>query len=307
MTPYFLVGGVAFVIGFAAVYLILGRASLERARLREVTKEVAAPSEGAPPPKTGGIAGFDADRLEEVFQPLRKFLGPATDARISGRMIQAGLRKPVHSDIYRAAKIALPIVGAAIAFLLFKQNVLFEAAVFAAIGFLVPDVYLSVAISRRKERIKNSVPDALDLLSICVEAGLGLDQAIFRVGQEMRISHPDLADELSLVSVEQRAGKPRLDAWRHMADRTGVEVVKSLTNMLTQAERFGTPISRSLSAFSDDLRTRRRQAAEEAAAKTTIKMIPVLVFFIFPSMFIVILGPAIILLTRNLAKAFGGH
>jgi tight adherence protein C len=306
MVPYFAIGGVAFLVAFAAVYLILGRASLERARLREVTKEVPASSEGAPSPKTGGFAGLDAQRLEEVFQPLRKFLGPATDARISGRMIQAGFRKPVHSDIYRASKIALPIVGAAIAFLLFKQNVLFEAAVFAAIGFLAPDVYLSVSVSRRKDKIKGSVPDALDLLSICVEAGLGLDQAVYRVGQEMRLSHPDLSDELNLVSLEQRAGKPRLDAWRHMADRTGVDVVRSLTNMLMQAERFGTPISRSLSAFSDDLRTRRRQQAEEAAAKTTIKMIPALVFFIFPSIFIVLLGPAIISLTRNLSKAFGG-
>lgn len=306
MTPYLAVGGLAFLVAFAAVYFILGRSSLERARLREVTKEVPATAEaGAPAPKAGGF-GLDADRLEEVFQPLRKFLGPTTDARVSGRLIQAGLRKPVHSDIYRASKILLPIIGAALGLLLLKENRLFEAAIFGAIGFLLPDVYLSVAISQRKERIKDCVPDALDLLSICVEAGLGLDQAIYRVGQEMRISHPDLADELSTVSLEQRAGKPRLDAWRHMADRTGVEVVRSLTNMLSQAERFGTPISRSLSAFSDDLRTRRRQAAEEAAAKTTIKMIPVLVFFIFPSMFIVILGPALIMLTKNLSQAFGG-
>jgi tight adherence protein C len=151
------------------------------------------------------------------------------------------------------------------------------------------------------------LPDALDLLVICMEAGLGLDQAILRVGQELKISHPALSEEFVLIGLEQRAGKPRLEAWRNMADRAGVESVRQFVQMLVQTERFGTPISKSLGAFADSLRVRRRQQAEEMAAKTTIKMIPPLVLFIFPNLFIVLLGPAAIMIWRNLAKVLSGQ
>jgi len=140
-----------------------------------------------------------------------------------------------------------------------------------------------------------------------MEAGLGLDQAILRVGQELKISHPDLSDEFLLIGLEQRAGKPRLDAWKNMADRVGVDSVRQFVQMLVQTERFGTPVSRSLGAFADALRIRRRQQAEEMAAKTTIKMIPPLVLFIFPNLFIVLLGPAAIMIYRNLANVLSGE
>jgi tight adherence protein C len=295
---------VTFLLGFAAVYAILGRRSLESARLREVLKETPG-GEPAPAGPSGFAAAFDIERLVGTV-PLRKWLGEIRNPQVLTRLTMAGFRKPYHADVFRAAKTGLPIAMAIVGFFLFKTNALFEAAVFAAIGWLFPDIFLSTIIRRRKERIQIAVPDALDLLSICVEAGLGLDQAVLRVATELKLSHPDLSDELTLVTLEQRAGKPRLDAWRHMADRTGVDVVRSLTNMLTQADRFGTPISRSLSAFSEELRTRRRQAAEEKAAKTTVKLIPPLVFFIFPSVFVVLLGPAIITISQNLFKAAGG-
>jgi tight adherence protein C len=305
MTYYVgIIAFVTFLLGFAAVYAILGRRSLESARLREVLKE--APSgEATTPAPSMFSAVFDIERLVGTV-PLRKWLGESRNPQVLSRLTMAGFRRPFHADVFRTLKIGFPIVLAIVGFFLFKENSLFEAAVFAAIGFLLPDIFLSTIIRRRKDRIKAAVPDSLDLLSICVEAGLGLDQAVLRVATELKLSHPDLSDELTLVTLEQRAGKPRLDAWRHMADRSGVEVVRSLTNMLTQADRFGTPISRSLSAFSEELRTRRRQAAEEKAAKTTIKLIPPLVFFIFPSVFVVLLGPAVITISQNLSKTAGG-
>jgi tight adherence protein C len=139
----------------------------------------------------------------------------------------------------------------------------------------------------------------LDLLVICVEVGLGLDQSILRVAQELRIVHPELSEELQMVNLEMRVGKSRLDALRELARRTGLDELKALVAMLIQTERFGTSIAQSLRVYSDDLRTRRRQRAEEMSAKTTVKMVPPLVFFIFPALLVVILGPAIIALMRQ--------
>ena len=140
-------------------------------------------------------------------------------------------------------------------------------------AFYVPDLYLSRLIRQRRERVRLGLPDALDLLAICMEAGLGLDQALMRVGGELNDTHPDLSDEFNLISLEQRAGTPRIDAWRHMAERTKLEIVSSFVSMLVQTDKFGTPISKALAVFSDSLRTQRRQKAEELAAKTTIKMV----------------------------------
>jgi tight adherence protein C len=138
-----------------------------------------------------------------------------------------------------------------------------------------------------------------------MEAGLGMDQALIRVGEELRISHKDLSDEFLLIRLEQRAGKPRIEAWRNMANRTGLEILRSFVSMLVQTERFGTPLSKSLANFSGSLRTRRRQMAEEMAAKTTVKLVFPLVFFIFPSMFVVLLVPAILAIGKSFAANFG--
>jgi tight adherence protein C len=149
-------------------------------------------------------------------------------------------------------------------------------------------------ISRRQAGIRRALPDALDLLVISMEAGLGIDQAMARVGDEIRLTSPTLADEFQIINREQRAGKPRLDAWRSMAERVDIDFVRQFVTMLVQTERFGTPIANALGQFADALRTRRTQAAEEAAAKAGVKLLFPLVFFIFPSIFVVALGPAII-------------
>jgi tight adherence protein C len=155
----------------------------------------------------------------------------------------------------------------------------------------------------RQNRLRRGLPDGLDLLVICVESGLGLDQALMKVAQELRITHPELSEELQLVNLEMRIGKTRLDALRELARRTGLEDIKSLVAMLVQTDRFGTSVAQSLRVFSDDLRIKRRQRAEEMSAKTTVKMVPPLIFFIFPALMVVILGPAVLTLIRQLMPA----
>ncbi len=140
---------------------------------------------------------------------------------------------------------------------------------------------------------------------ICVESGLGLDQALMKVSQELRITHHELSEEFQLVNLEMRIGKTRIEALRELARRTGIDDIKSLVAMLVQTDRFGTSVAQSLRVFSDDLRTKRRQRAEEMSAKTTVKMVPPLIFFIFPALMVVILGPAVITLFRQLMPALG--
>jgi tight adherence protein C len=162
------------------------------------------------------------------------------------------------------------------------------------VGFLLPDFVLRRKIRKRQEVITDSLPDALDLLVVCVEAGLGLNAAFVKITEEFKLSSPALSEEFDIVNREMVAGKPRQEALRALADRTGVEDVQSLVAMLIQTEKLGTSLSQSLRIHSDSLRTRRRQRAEEAAAKTTIKLIFPLVFLMFPALFIVILGPGVL-------------
>jgi tight adherence protein C len=169
------------------------------------------------------------------------------------------------------------------------------------VGWVVPSFFLSIKVSRRQRAIQKALPDALDLLVICVEAGLGLNQALIRVAAEMRHVDELLTDEIVQANLELRAGTPRDQALIAMADRTGVADVRSLVTMLIQTERFGTSIARSLRVHADTMRTKRRQRAEEAAAKTTIKLVFPLAICIFPALFVVILGPALITIFNTLS------
>jgi tight adherence protein C len=170
----------------------------------------------------------------------------------------------------------------------------------ALAGFMLPEMWLQWRVKARQQRLRLALPDGLDLLVICVEVGLGLDQALLRVAEELQIVHPELSDELKLVNLEMRVGKTRIEALRDLARRTGLEDLKTLVAMLIQTERFGTSIAQSLRVHSDELRTKRSQRAEELSAKTTVKMVGPLVFFIFPALMVVILGPAVISLVRQL-------
>jgi tight adherence protein C len=174
-----------------------------------------------------------------------------------------------------------------------------------ALGFFLPRFILKRKIRTRQHRITLALPDALDLTVICVEAGLALDQAMMRVGEDLHHAHPELSDEFHLVNLEMRAGKPRSEALRNLAARTGVDDLRALVATLVQTDRFGTSVAQALRVHSDSLRTERRQRAEEAAAKTTIKMVIPLVLFVLPSIIFVTLGPAIIQLVRTLSPEAG--
>jgi tight adherence protein C len=171
-------------------------------------------------------------------------------------------------------------------------------------GYIFPGMVLARLAKKRAHKIRLSLADALDLLVVSVEAGLGLDQALTRVGQELAFAYPDLSDELRLVNLELRAGKARSDALRNLAERTGVEDLNSLVTMLIQTDKFGTSVAQALRVYSDTLRTKRRQRAEEAAAKTGVKMVFPLVLCIFPAIWVVTIGPAAIKFITVLLPTF---
>jgi tight adherence protein C len=216
-------------------------------------------------------------------------------------MMRAGYRSSEASLAIQGMKVLTPIllVGLVLLTGVYRRNPFFVLLLAAVLGFMLPEMWLLWKIKRRQHLLRMALPDGLDLLVICVEVGLGLDQSILRVAQELRVVHPELSEELQMVNLEMRVGKSRLDALRELARRTGLDELKALVAMLIQTERFGTSIAQSLRVYSDDLRTRRRQRAEEMSAKTTVKMVPPLVFFIFPALLVVILGPAIIALMRQ--------
>jgi tight adherence protein C len=170
----------------------------------------------------------------------------------------------------------------------------------AMLGFVMPGLILDRLIARRQKQIRNGLPDALDLLIVCLEAGSSIDQAILRSSEELAVSYPALAEEFQMIITETRAGKPRLEAFRNFASRTGVDDVRSLVAMLVQTDRFGTSVSQALRTHAETLRTKRRQRAEERAAKIGVKLVFPLVFMLFPAFFTVTLGPAVIRFMRVL-------
>ena len=180
-------------------------------------------------------------------------------------------------------------------------SIVFSGGIAAVVGFYLPTVWLYLKGSERQGKVQTALPDALDLLVVCVEAGLGLNAAIERVGREIAIASPELSDELLLVGQEIRTGLTRSDALRRLARRTGVDDLYALTAMLIQADRLGTSIAASLRAHAESMRTKRRQRAEQAARKASIKLAFPLVFLIFPALLIVILGPAAIQLAAAIA------
>jgi tight adherence protein C len=277
--------------------LMMGRSSASAALLEEVTRQV---RDGGAAPSAWRSA-VSAETVAKPFTVLRRFFSSEPDPQIVRRLMLAGYRKPYHADIFLSARLATPaILGLTVA-LVFTENTFVLFLIAIVLGFFAPDFWLSHAINKRRQKLRLSLPDGLDLLSICLEAGLGLDQAIVRVGRELRVSHPELSEELLLINFEQRAGVQRNAAWQSFAQRADFESARSFVAMLIQTDRFGTPIAKSLSDFSDALRTQRRQQAEERAAKTTIKLVPPLVFFIFPSMGVVVVGPAVIAVSDFLA------
>jgi tight adherence protein C len=290
--------GAVFLIVLALMYAISGDATVTR-RLSALW--------GAPRSRKDREGGPTA-AVEEVLANLGKLM-PVSEkdlTRKQAQIIQAGIRKPGAALVARGLMIALPITLVCVVYLtgIYKFDPFLVFILAAAIGYASPDLWLRWKVRQRQTCLRLSLPDALDLLVICVEAGLGLDQAILRVSDELHLTHPELAEELKLVNLETRVGKPRIEAFRGFSMRTGVDDIKALVAMLIQTDRFGTSLAQALRVHSEDLRVRRRQRAEEMAAKTTVKMVFPLVFFIFPTLMIVILGPAVITLIRQFLPAF---
>jgi tight adherence protein C len=264
----------------------------------------------APPLEEQKFANRQKERVRDTLANVGKLL-PATPTDKASRtqllMIRAGYRSAEALLAIRGVKLIIPIASLAAVYFfgLYRFNPFLVPIIAFGFGYLLPDMWLTSRVRARQRRLRKALPDALDLLVICVEAGLGLDQALMKVSQDMRISHPELSEELQFVNLEMRIGKTRIDALRELARRSGLDDIKALVAMLIQTERFGTSIAQSLRVYSDDMRIKRRQRAEEMSAKTSVKMVPPLVFFIFPALMVVILGPAIIAIMKQLGPVFG--
>jgi tight adherence protein C len=297
MTPLFYLtfGATIFSALALAVFFIFTRSSRAALqRVREITHYSRQFRRSVP---LGSKAGR---RFMAMVHWVRARLGLAADAELPERLANAGYKGTLPADLYTTSRILCPLLALVAGSFIPYSRVFWMIALPAA-AYIAPNIALTRLVKRRREMIRKSIPDAIDLLVICVDAGLGIDQALLRVGQELGNSHPQITEELLQINREQRAGKPRIQAWADMAERSQLPDIDAFAGMLVQTERFGTPIARALSAFADNIRLKRRQLAEELAAKTTVKIIFPLVLFIFPSMFLVLLGPAVLSIMRGMA------
>jgi tight adherence protein C len=280
--------------------------------------------------QAGGVTGAGAteqfddaaqtpwyEKLVEISQPISKLSVPKDGWEQSALRVQlmnAGWRSANAAPVYLAAKTALALAFPLVAMLAlygssFASSLLERAivlVVLAALGYYLPNVVLSRRITSRQRSIVEDFPDALDLLTVCVEAGLSLDASLMKVGEEIRMRSAVVASELELMLLEMRSGFAKEKALRNFSLRTGVEDIDSFSAMLIQAERFGTSIGASLRVLSDTLRTRRRMRAEERAAKIALKLLFPLIFFIFPALLFVLMGPAMIHIYRDLLPSMAG-
>jgi tight adherence protein C len=290
------IGALVFIALFSIAYAMFGRSRTLEERVYSSEKE-----------KQPRLSVRDfLTRSEHIFRPLGEIIprSPEEMSRQERRLVQAGFRRKDAPVLAYGVKLALAIFLLA-SFAAAGRFTFVYIVLAVLLGAMVPDIWLSRRIKRRKENIQLAIPDALDLTVVCVEAGLGLDQSLMRIGQEIRPIHRDLSDELRLLNLEVNAGKTRAQSLRNLSGRTDVDDLKALVAVLIQTDRFGTSVAQSLRVFSDSLRVKRRQRAEERAAKTTIKMIPPLVFFILPAIFVVVLGPAIITIVQELLPSLG--
>ena len=260
----------------------------------------------------GNTASPAYGRRPGTFLKLIAQLGgflPAKDGADALRtgLVRAGFRRADAPLIFMGSKVltavALPVVWMAFGYATARSvgNVMLFSVLMAFVGFYLPTVYIAMRQRQRHGEILSALPDGLDLMVVCVEAGLGLGAALQRVGVEIRLGSPELAEELSLVNQEMQTGIARTDALRNLAERTGVDDVYSLVAMLIQTDRLGTSVAQSLRAHAESMRTRRRQRAEQMARKASIKLAFPLVFMIFPALLVIILGPAGIQLLKALS------
>ncbi len=300
-----------FLAVFAGVFIMLRLSTRGAVRQRIDSLSGAGIGPERPNPRKSFV-----ESIVKLTSPLAKLSLPDEhweNSALRQRFMNAGFRNPNAPVIFFTAKTVLALALPAILFLglntsggkVQPQTLLLYLLLAATFGYYLPNVLLRRAVSIRQREITDSFPDALDLMTICVEAGLAVDSALARVATEMSLSSPVLSEEMTLVTLELRAGGSKEKALRNLALRTGVEDVDALVSMLIQAERFGTSIAQSLRVQSDLLRLKRRQRAEETAAKIGLKLLLPLIFFIFPALLVVLLGPAIIQVSNALGPGAG--
>jgi tight adherence protein C len=275
----------SLIIAGGALALMPNKAAGVGSRLEELTLG----REEEEKPRMQALIGL-FKRIGEKVPRSPKEMGP-----LRLRLVQAGYRRDEAITIF----FGIRIMFALLLFVFFSTSIIARPNMTMALaglgaGYVLPGMGLARLAKRRAHKIRLSLADALDLLVVSVEAGLGLDQAMSRVASELEFAYPQLSSELKLINLELRAGKPRAEALRNLADRTGVDDLSSLVTMLIQTDKFGTSVAQSLRVYSETLRTKRRQRAEEAAAKTGVKMVFPLVFCIFPAIWVVTIGPAAI-------------
>jgi len=243
------------------------------------------------------------DALTPFARRVRSFVpkSPKAMSRVEKLMASAGYHGGLPATLFAGAQMLVPAIFAAAVIGIFGlTGVAMIFALLAAVaGYFVPALWLGRAIQARRRQVQNGLPDAIDLLIVCVESGSGIDQALNRVASELSLAYPALAEELEMVSAETRAGKPRLEAFKNFAARTRVDDVRALVAMLIQTDRFGTSIGKALRTHAETSRTKRRQRAEEKAAKLAVKLLFPLVFCLFPAFYVVVLGPSMLSIFRH--------
>ncbi|MGO9010074.1 MAG: type II secretion system F family protein [Bryobacteraceae bacterium] len=264
--------------------------------------------------------GRAAARLRERTRPAERFLpspsliwrqlvdrvgslapaSPRDLKAVERRLVRAGFRGPRAARVFNGTRALLAAAGVALALALARDRAVLMAVIGGFIGYRLPMQYIVLRTSRRQHRIEKGLPNALDLMVVCVEAGLGLDQTTVQVAKELEHAHPEISNEFAMLNLELRAGKRRPDALRNLAERTGVDDLKKLVAVLIQADRFGTSIAQSLRGHSDYMRVMARQRAEERAAKIAVKLVFPIFFCILPSLFVVTVGPVLTRLIRDL-------
>ena len=302
---------VLVIISFCVVFLLIASGSLLVFYRDALPQRIADAIN--PRPKRRNVveaikeSGLSIGGVVEHFEHVL----PKSQAEVSvalQRLTQAGFRNESAVRVFYGYKVFVPLVLAAVALVsgLAKFSPFFVYACCLGLGFLLPDFWLGRKIKKRQKQMEKGLPDVLDLLIICIEAGLSLDQATARTSEELKKAQPELCDEFGILVLEQRAGRARSEAWKHLAERTAVESIRNLVSVLVQSEQFGTSVAKTLRVHSDTMRTKRIQQIEEMAAKTSVKLVFPLVFFIFPALFLVTLGPAVILMAESFKTFFGG-
>lgn len=296
LTMIALFASVALIVG-SLTYVTLEKSSSQNRRLRDLLQ-----------PRSERRANSELTQQHEapgaVLAKLRTFIprSPKDMSKIQRRLALAGLYKGSHAILYALGEVGGALLGILIPLVVLGWSAGLVFAVMGGIvGFLVPSFVLDRLVKKRQKLIQNGLPDALDLMIVCLEAGLALDGAILKCSDELQVAHPELAEEMRFINVETRAGKPRLEAFRNFASRTKVDDVRSLVAMLIQTDRFGTSVAQALRTHAETSRTKRRQRAEERAAKIGVKLVFPLVFCLFPAFYVVTLGSAVI----KFVRAFG--